>query len=1111
MLRCAQRFMLAVLLLFVAPAALAFDGVSLPQPATAPKSVLNASALSGLWYDPTQPFTGFTFSFDRDRSVAITWYVYDNDGNQVWLVGSAQLVGNRAEIDVIVTRGGLFPPAFRPDQVTRTPWGRVTLDVVSCTQIDVSWVPALPGYRAGSLRTAPLIITGGLPCEVTTGDDAGNSCAEAATVAASGTVSGRIDPEDDFDFYRVVVPDSGALRARSTTDASLDPYGALLDASCEVIIENDDTIERQFDVAGIVPAGTYFVRVSSYASASTGGYNVAINFDSSADDDYADDCASAAPIPAAGSLAGRIDFGIDADVFRIQLTQDGTFTAESSETSSLDPVGELLDANCEVIDANDDYNNRDFFFSDLLPAGTYFVRVRSYGRLSTGPYRLTTGFSPGTAPTDDHGDICGAATNVAPGSTTTGTIGTFADDDFFRVVVPTRGTLTSGTSSTTTLDPELAVFDFECQRIAENDDYGPGRNSLLTLAVDPGEYFIRVRPYNAGSTGGYAVTPTFVPTTTSADDHGDSCAAATRIAPEFSALGRIAPASDRDFFVFDVDGPATFTVRSSDSNSLDPIGAVLDANCSVIAENDDSNGDDFSVSVPVDVGTYYLRVGSAGSASADDYQLDFGYSGGTAPAATGKRAGSAPIGRKLELDSSLGMAVTSAKALAPATGKRIVNPSSLSGLWYDPAQPFQGFSFSFGGDGAVAVAWYVYSGTRQAWVIGNSNLQGNRVTMPMFIATGDPGFPPDYNPGAVTLEPWGTLTLDVRDCDSIRVTWTSTRPGFNGGTLDVVPLIVSGGLACEVIPEADDFGNSCAAATAIDLNAARNGRIDPATDEDYFRFTVGSRGNFAVQSGGSTTLNPRGALLDAGCQTLAQSDDAAGSEFAISRTLDPGTYYLRVSASNAASIGNYGFATSFSAVGSGGSTVAVELENSLIYDLDFRVGGGAPIRVLAGGSARETVTVNGPLAVTYALVGADIQGRPIGDLRGGSFDPVANPSGTIRFSVGNRIGSRVFFAPVIANKQSAAILVGVNMGLPQENRCNCTVPSGARDVRIGYYELLPNSNVRAYGASSGYSGSYSVWGSDPSGQGRPQLPVPIINVVQSPSGRASLQAATLPF
>ncbi|HET7843897.1 MAG TPA: hypothetical protein VFL14_07085, partial [Xanthomonadales bacterium] len=306
-------------------------------------------------------------------------------------------------------------------------------------------------------------------------------------------------------------------------------------------------------------------------------------------------------------------------------------------------------------------------------------------------------------------------------------------------------------------------------------------------------------------------------------------------------------------------------------------------------------------------------------------------------------------------------------------------------------------------------------------------------------------------------------------------------------------------------------GNSCAAAAPINVNAAGGGRIDPANDEDYFRFTIGSRGEFSAQSGGSTTLNPRGALLDAACQVVAQNDDSTGREFSISRTLDPGTYYLRVGASNAASIGNYGYATSFRASGTGGSSVALQLENQLIYDVDFRVGGGEPIRVLAGQTVDQNVTVSGALAVSFGLVGADIQGRPVGDLRGGSFDPVANPSGTIRFSVTNRIGNQVFFAPLIANKQASGILVGVNMGLPQENRCNCTVAGGALQPRIGYYELLADSNVRGYAANSGYAGSYVVWGSDPGGAGRQLLPVPLVNIVQSPSGRASLQAAILPF
>ena len=1116
MVRRARSIVLWVAVMFAAalatPAA-AFDGVSLPQPDNG-KSVLNASALSGLWYDPARPFLGFTFSFDTDGNVAVTWYVYDNQGNQIWLVASGRLVGNRAVLDnTLITSGGLFPPAFRTDQVVRTPWGRLTLDVESCSAINVSWAPIVPGYDAGNLRVVPLIVAGGLPCQVSTNDDAGNACDEAATVSANGTVTGRVDPADDQDYYRVVIPASGALRARSSTEESLDPIGALLDASCEVVIENDDTIERQFDVAAIVPAGTYFVRVGSYASNSTGNYSLNIGYDSSATDDFADDCTGALPIPATGSLAGRIDFDIDADVFRVVLPQPGTFSAESSETGSLDPFGELLDATCEVIDENDDFNGRNFFFGDVLPAGTYFVRVRSYGRLSAGPYRLTTSFSAGTGTADDHGDFCAVATDLVVNGTATGSVNTPDDDDFFRVQVPTRGTLTSGTSLATDLDPELALFDANCQRLAENDDYGPGRNSLLSYAVDPGTYYVRVHAFNGGTTGPYAVTPVLVPSTPANDDHGDACASATTIAPEFSAYGRISPASDRDFYRIIVEGQATFTVASSDSGSLDPIGALLDANCNVLAENDDSDGGDFSVSIPVDIGTYFIRVGSADGTSTGNYKLDFGYGiARPAPKSSGAKLATADETPKLVVGSELARADSSKRAPIVAAGKRVVNPSALTGLWYDPAGAYQGFSFSFDANGNVAVAWYVYAATRQAWVVGNSTLVGNRATIPMFIATGNPGFPPNYNPAAVTLLPWGTLTLDLLDCDAIRVSWTSSRPGFNDGALDVVPLIVAGGLACEVIPETDDFGNNCAAAAPIALNAASNGRIDPATDEDYFRFTVGSRGAFAVQSGGSTTLNPRGALLDAACSQLAQNDDANGREFALNRTLDPGTYYLRVDSSGG-STGSYGFATSFVASGGGGGTnnVTLQLQNDLLYDLDFRANGGEPIRVLAGSSTQQTVAVSGPLAVTFGLVGADIAGRPIGDLRGGSFDAIANPTGTIRFNVTNRIGNQVFFAPVMANKQPATILMGANMGLAQENRCNCTVPGGARDTRLGYYELLANSNMRGYAGNSGYAGNYVVWGSDPSGAGRQLLPVPLINVVQSPSGRASLQAAILPF
>ena len=68
------------------------------------------------------------------------------------------------------------------------------------------------------------------------------------------------------------------------------------------------------------------------------------------------------------------------------------------------------------------------------------------------------------------------------------------------------------------------------------------------------------------------------------------------------------------------------------------------------------------------------------------------------------------------------------------------------------------------------------------------------------------------------------------------------------------------------------------------------------------------------------------------------------------------------------------------------------------------------------------------------------------------------------------------------NQTITALLLGVNMGLQAENRCNCLAPAN-RKVQVGYFRYFANSNVRAYLPGSGYTGPYIYFGSDPSNPG----------------------------
>jgi hypothetical protein len=125
---------------------------------------------------------------------------------------------------------------------------------------------------------------------------------------------------------------------------------------------------------------------------------------------------------------------------------------------------------------------------------------------------------------------------------------------------------------------------------------------------------------------------------------------------------------------------------------------------------------------------------------------------------------------------------------------------------------------------------------------------------------------------------------------------------------------------------------------------------------------------------------------------------------------------------------------------------------------------------------------------------------------GGSYSTGNDPSGTLSFTIDNVIGDTTYFAPLIDNETGAGLLMGVNMSLESENRCDCVVSTGTQHIGLGYYRLFSNSNVRGYPTGSNYTGPYIFWGHDetvsPDGN--------LESLVESESGATNLQATTAP-
>lgn len=423
-------------------------------------------------------------------------------------------------------------------------------------------------------------------------------------------------------------------------------------------------------------------------------------------------------------------------------------------------------------------------------------------------------------------------------------------------------------------------------------------------------------------------------------------------------------------------------------------------------------------------------------------------------------------------------------ALSP---KALINPGSLSGLWFDPAQDGHGFSFTFvereGANDLFAVAWYVYRNGVQVWLSGVGEIVGNSATAQVVVTTGGQ-FPPLFNPGSVSRTNWGTVSITVISCSRIQVSWAPVVAGYAAGSLIAQPLAVSGGTgaaACQVTGGGggggggDDHGNTCASASAAVVPGSAAGTINPATDTDFFRINIGAATTLTAQSSGISSLDPLATLFDANCTPLASNDDGGGGlNFLISRAVPAGTYFLGVGSFGQSSTGNYSVAFG----GSGpppGNPVTLAFTNRLLYPIAVRANGTLLGQVAAGGTATQTVSPGSTLDVAFEMVRPSLSGNSLGDPVAGFFNTISNPTGTINFTIGNVIGTTQYFVPLVSNNTAADLLMGVNMGLQSENRCNCVAPAFQQSTAFGYYRLFSNSNVRAYRSNSSYTGPFIFW------------------------------------
>ena len=338
-------------------------------------------------------------------------------------------------------------------------------------------------------------------------------------------------------------------------------------------------------VSGLRGGTAYGVQVQAVNSTGPGAWSDPV---SGTTTDYGDTATTAAALVLSATtpavVAARIGSETDKDVFSFVLTEDAELMVRS--TGPVDVAGEVLNEDLTSAGANNNArfpdNPWNFLIHRYLTAGTYYASVAGHDG-ATGPYEIHVEILP-----DDIPDYFGAAASASPGLVTAGRVGRF-DSDYYKLefsertdfyVVVFSGHSTSGQlfDASETLLAESREYYLQDELFLSSFSLINDRGFMLRGTGRAGTYYIEVRSTSNNDRGSYVMQVGEAP------NPGRTLGTATPILPGAGAPGRIAPASDADYFSISFDEDTAATVVAATVGYLMPYQEMADLEITVYDE-----------------------------------------------------------------------------------------------------------------------------------------------------------------------------------------------------------------------------------------------------------------------------------------------------------------------------------------------------------------------------------------------------------------------------------------------------------------------------------------------------------------------------------------------
>jgi hypothetical protein len=224
-------------------------------------------------------------------------------------------------------------------------------------------------------------------------DGAGNTLPTArdlGQLTSNQSFQDEVNPADPNDYYRFTLGGPATLNLRMD-GLSADADVELLSSTGALIARSVNSGAQAESIARLLAAGTYYVRVFPYGSAST-GYSLTLSATAASADGAGNSYSTALNISALGSswtFQDAVGTSDTNDYIRFTVDRQGTFNLRLDGLSA-DADVQLINSSGLVASSRNTGTTSESI-TRTLSAGTYYIRIFPYGSITTN-YQLSLSF-----------------------------------------------------------------------------------------------------------------------------------------------------------------------------------------------------------------------------------------------------------------------------------------------------------------------------------------------------------------------------------------------------------------------------------------------------------------------------------------------------------------------------------------------------------------------------------------------------------------------------------------------------------------------------------------------------------------------------------------------